>query len=106
MLGFTCPLLSDPLGYPTDLQLSYPGLPVYFNRTDVKKAMHAPMDVDWLECAPKPVFKGDGGPQGLGVSGVWVREGFQGRKARRSDTTCYDLGYLIGPDPESATARD
>jgi carboxypeptidase D len=53
----TCPLLSDPLGYPTDLQLSYPGLPVYFNRTDVKKAMHAPMDVEWLECAPHDVFK-------------------------------------------------
>ncbi|KAK5174720.1 uncharacterized protein LTR77_001802 [Saxophila tyrrhenica] len=66
MLGFTCPLLSDPLGYPTDLQLSYPGLPVYFNRTDVKKAMHAPMDVEWLECAPHAVFKGNGGPEGYG----------------------------------------
>jgi carboxypeptidase D len=60
MLGFTCPLLADPLGYPTDLQLTYPGLPVYFNRTDVKKAMHAP-DIDWLECAAEAVFKGKGG---------------------------------------------
>lgn len=38
-----CPLMSDPLGYPTDLLYSYPGLPVYFNRDDVKKAMHAPV---------------------------------------------------------------
>ena len=59
-LGLQCPLLSDPLGYPTDLQFSYPGLPVYFNRTDVKKAMHAPMDVDWLECAPHDVLVGKG----------------------------------------------
>jgi carboxypeptidase D len=58
-----CPLLSDPLGYPTDLQYTYAGLPVYFNRTDVKKAMHAPMDVEWLECKG-PVFVGDGGPEG------------------------------------------
>ena len=74
-LGFQCPLLSDPLGYPTDLMYSYPGLPVYFNRSDVKKAMHAP-DIEWLECAAKPVFigasgygdksPGSGGPEGYG----------------------------------------
>lgn len=68
--GFQCPLLSDPLGYPTDLQYSYPGLcPVYFNRTDVKKAMHAPMDVEWLECAPHLVLiagNGKGGTEGYG----------------------------------------
>lgn len=31
-----CPLPSDPLGFPTDLMYSYPGLTVYFNRADVK----------------------------------------------------------------------
>lgn len=61
-----CPLLSDPLGYPTDLQYSYPGLPVYFNRTDVKQAMHAPMDVNWIDCSATPVFLGDGGPEDEG----------------------------------------
>ena len=65
---FQCPLLGDVLGYPTDLQLSYPSQPVYFNRKDVKRAMHAPMDVDWLECAPNPVFVGDGGPEDEGDS--------------------------------------
>ena len=65
-IGLQCPLLSDPLGYPTDLQYTYPGLPVYFNRTDVKEAMHAPMEVEWLECAPNPVFVGKAlGPEGL-----------------------------------------
>ena len=65
-IGLQCPLLGDPLGYPTDLQFVYPGTPVYFNRTDVKLAMHAPMDVNWDECAAAPVFVGDGGPQGEG----------------------------------------
>lgn len=60
-----CPLLVDPLGFPTDLMFSYPGLPPYFNRTDVKKAMHAPMDIDWAECTG-PIFKGHGGPQSEG----------------------------------------
>ena len=60
-----CPLLADPLGYPTDLIYSYPGQEPYFNRTDVKKAMHAPMDIVWAECTG-PVFVGEGGPQDLG----------------------------------------
>lgn len=61
-----CPILSDPLAYPTDVQYQYPGMGgVYFNRSDVKAAMHAPQDVDWLECTG-PVFVGDGGQYGLG----------------------------------------
>ncbi len=43
-----------------------PGSPqTYFNRTDVKQAMHAPLDHDWYECQG-PVFIGDGGPQSEG----------------------------------------
>jgi carboxypeptidase D len=38
---------------------------VYFDRDDVKLAMHAPMDVEWAECAG-PVFVGEGGPEGEG----------------------------------------
>lgn len=50
------PMPSDPLGYPTDLASSYPGLtPLYFDRADVKAAMHAPADIDWEECSG-PVF--------------------------------------------------
>ncbi|EXJ80947.1 carboxypeptidase D [Capronia epimyces CBS 606.96] len=60
-----CPLLSDPLGFPSDLIYSYPGLPPYFNRTDVKKAMHAPLTTDWELCTG-PVFVADGGPEGYG----------------------------------------
>ena len=46
----------DPLGYATNLAFSYPSLtPLYFDRDDVKMAMHAPMDIDWQECSG-PVF--------------------------------------------------
>lgn len=65
-IGLQCPLLGDVLGFPTDLRYSYAGVPIYFNRTDVKKAMHAPLDVTWDECSTGPVFVGDGGPQDEG----------------------------------------
>ncbi|KAK5010180.1 hypothetical protein LTR28_011373 [Elasticomyces elasticus] len=56
-----CPILSDPLSYPGDLYYQYPGMGgVYFNRTDVKEAMHAPQNISWTECSG-PVFKGRGG---------------------------------------------
>lgn len=51
-----CPIPSDPLGFPTDLAYAYPALtPLYFDRDDVKAAMHAPAYVDWQECSG-PVF--------------------------------------------------
>jgi carboxypeptidase D len=60
-----CPILSDPLGFPTEL-VDQVYSTNYFNRTDVKAAMHAPQDVSWSECSVEPVFVGDGGPQGEG----------------------------------------
>ena len=34
--------------------------PVYFDRADVKAAIHAPADVDWVVCTDKVFSKGDG----------------------------------------------
>jgi len=42
------------LGFPGSLGYA-PG-PIYFNRTDVKTAIHAPVDFDWSECANHNVF--------------------------------------------------
>lgn len=39
-----CPTPSDPLGFQSD------GTQPYFDRTDVKTAMHAPQDITWSEC--------------------------------------------------------
>ncbi|KAE8451965.1 hypothetical protein EG329_002129 [Mollisiaceae sp. DMI_Dod_QoI] len=61
-----CPIPSDPLGFPTDLAYSYPGLPVYFNRADVKAAMHAPQNVTWNECTGPVFVTSTGGPEGEG----------------------------------------
>ncbi|KAH9483197.1 putative serine carboxypeptidase [Psilocybe cubensis] len=55
----TFPILWDVLGFPGSFEQEQ--TPLYFNRTDVKKAIHAPLDVDWKECSDIDVFpKGDG----------------------------------------------
>ncbi|KAF2842720.1 alpha/beta-hydrolase [Patellaria atrata CBS 101060] len=64
-INMLCPPLSDPLGYPTDLRYETVGPAVYFNRPDVKAAMHAPMNVHWPYYSDK-VFVGEGGPQDEG----------------------------------------
>lgn len=54
------------MSFVTQLVYTPIGADTYFNRTDVKKAMHAPMNVNWNECSNSPVFIGHGGPQGEG----------------------------------------
>jgi carboxypeptidase D len=55
-----CPMPSDPLGFPTNLAYQYPGLtPLYFDRADVKAAMHAPTNVQWQECGGPVFVRGD-----------------------------------------------
>ncbi|KAL5512219.1 hypothetical protein ACEPAG_3504 [Sanghuangporus baumii] len=54
----TFPILWDVLGFPgsfPQVQVS----PIYFDREDVKRAIHAPVDVTWTECSNVNVF-----PQG------------------------------------------
>ncbi|KAG6020430.1 hypothetical protein E4U41_002839 [Claviceps citrina] len=43
-----CPAVYDPLGDKP-----------YFDRADVKKAIHAPLNVGWSECVDNPFVKGD-----------------------------------------------
>ena len=69
-----CPLLWDVLSFPTQLVYTPAGATTYFNRSDVKAAIHAPSYVSWAECAVNPVFIGgtevdgfyNGGPEGEG----------------------------------------
>ncbi|KAH0547545.1 hypothetical protein FGG08_000270 [Glutinoglossum americanum] len=51
-----CPLLWDVLGFPGSLAYLPPGAKIYFNRKDVKQAIHAPLSVQWAECTDNPVF--------------------------------------------------
>ena len=63
-----CPLLWDVLAHRTQFDYIPDGAKPYPNRTDVKKAMHAP-NVDWYLDQHRPVFvagDGSGGPQMAG----------------------------------------
>jgi len=50
----TYPILWDVLGFPGSFPQEQ--TPLYFNRTEVKQAIHAPLDVNWEECSNINVF--------------------------------------------------
>jgi carboxypeptidase D len=56
-ISTTCPLLWDVLGFPGSFEYLPEGATIYFNRTDVKKAINAPLDADWAECKDVPLEK-------------------------------------------------
>jgi carboxypeptidase D len=52
-----CPIPFDPLSFPTLLAYNYADFNgPYFNRSDVKKALHVPEDISWSECISQNVF--------------------------------------------------
>ena len=57
----TCPLLYDVLGFPGSFTYLPPGGQIYFNRDDVKKAINAPVDTHWFECADVNVYNTSNG---------------------------------------------
>ena len=58
-----CPLLWDVLAFPGSLDYLPAGASVYFDRDDVKQALHAP-NITWSECSVEPVFTGgSSGPE-------------------------------------------
>lgn len=58
-----CPLLWDVLAFPTSLDYQAPGSSVYFDRKDVKRALHAP-NMNWSGCSAEPVYVGgSSGPE-------------------------------------------
>ena len=56
-IATTCPLLWDVLGFPGSFDYTPAGASVYFNRTDVQKAINAPVE-QWMECTNNDVFVG------------------------------------------------
>ncbi|KAF2136235.1 uncharacterized protein K452DRAFT_237868 [Aplosporella prunicola CBS 121167] len=58
-VGQLCPLLWDTLGFPYSDMYLPDGYDIpYFNRADVKKALHAPPDAEWAMCTEGNVFVG------------------------------------------------
>ncbi|EMD95261.1 hypothetical protein COCC4DRAFT_64974 [Bipolaris maydis ATCC 48331] len=56
----TCPFKSTPLGGTNPGDYVAPGTEVYFDRADVKKALHASPNSTWMLCTDKNVFAGAG----------------------------------------------
>ncbi|GKT43464.1 putative serine carboxypeptidase [Colletotrichum spaethianum] len=52
----TCPHPYSQLGIVNSGDYSPPGASIYFNRTDVKKALHAPLNSNWQQCTDVNVF--------------------------------------------------
>ena len=52
----TCPFVYGHLGIVNTGDYSPPGAEVYFNRSDVKAALHVPNDGTWYQCTPTNVF--------------------------------------------------
>ena len=52
----TCPLLWDVLGFPGSMNYLPEGTQLYFDRQEVKRAIHASEDTKWEECASGDVF--------------------------------------------------
>jgi carboxypeptidase D len=55
-IATTCPLLWDVMGFPGSFEYMPVGTEVYFNRSDVKAAINAPADSNWMECTNVDVF--------------------------------------------------
>ncbi|EXJ95780.1 carboxypeptidase D [Capronia coronata CBS 617.96] len=51
----TCPLLNDVLGFPGSFEYIAEGEKIYFNRSDVQRAINAPVQ-EWEECTSTDVF--------------------------------------------------
>ncbi|KAG6016601.1 hypothetical protein E4U54_000994 [Claviceps lovelessii] len=58
-IATTCPVLWDVLGFPGSFDYLPKGASIYFNRPDVKRAIHAPLDRQWSSCSKTPVFVND-----------------------------------------------
>jgi carboxypeptidase D len=65
-IATTCPNLWDVLGFPGSF--GYEPAPwIYFNRTDVKEAINAPVGHNWEECSPGVLNTDTSAPSGLSV---------------------------------------
>ncbi|MCJ1462750.1 hypothetical protein MMC07_001353 [Pseudocyphellaria aurata] len=65
-IATTCPLLWDVLGFPGSFDYLPEGAEIYFNRTDVQKAINAPIQ-PWAECSNGVLTEDTSPPSGLSV---------------------------------------
>ncbi|EJT73262.1 hypothetical protein GGTG_10109 [Gaeumannomyces tritici R3-111a-1] len=85
----TCPLLWDVLGFPGSFEYLPDGATIYFNRTDVKAAIHAPAEVSWSSCANENVFV-----NGTDSSDFSTQNGVMGGVIERTNNVVISHGAL------------
>ena len=90
-VGQLCPIPWDVLGFPySDFYLPVGFSQPYFNRTDVKQAINAPLDTNWMICTDGNVFVGGGDKSPpSGING-----GPLGRVTEKTNNTIVSHGML------------
>ncbi|WPG98619.1 Hypothetical protein R9X50_00141200 [Acrodontium crateriforme] len=92
----TCPSPYDQLGIVNDGDYNPPGAVVYFNRTDVQKAINAPVGTDWMQCSENVnVFGGaKNNPGGRDQSLAPSRDGVLQKVIEYTNNTIIGSGNL------------
>ncbi|RMZ76085.1 hypothetical protein DV737_g4956, partial [Chaetothyriales sp. CBS 132003] len=99
----TCPFPYSQLGIVNQNDYSPPGAVVYFNRTDVQKAIHARVGTNWEQCTSINVF-GDGEPNNESRSDQSpgpAQNGVLQRVIEYTNNTIIGVGnldYLLSPN--------
>ncbi|KAF1832456.1 alpha/beta-hydrolase [Decorospora gaudefroyi] len=89
----TCPHPYSQLGIINTGDYSPPGAEIYFNRTDVKLALHANVSANWLQCSDVNVF-GDGDQVGSDQSPGPAIDGVLQRVIEYNNNTIIGSGDL------------
>ncbi|KAF9736664.1 serine carboxypeptidase [Paraphaeosphaeria minitans] len=93
----TCPHPFGQLGIVNEGDYQPPGAKIYFNRTDVKEALHAPIESNWQQCTDVNVF-GNGTDRGSDTSAGPAIDGTLQRVIEFTNNTLIgsgDLDFLL-----------
>jgi len=91
----TCPHLWNVLGIVNPGDYAPPGLEVYFNRTDVQKAINAPVGTNWALCTRNNVFGGAADNQSLSDTSLGpAQNGVLQRAIEYTNNTIVGVGDL------------
>ena len=98
----TCPFVYGHLGIVNTGDYEPAGGSVYFNRTDVKRAINAPLDSDWYQCTPINVFGGASDNQSLSDTSLGpAQNGVLQRVIEHTNNTIIGVGnldFLLAPN--------
>jgi carboxypeptidase D len=99
-----CPHLWSVLGIIDPGGYSPPGEVVYFNRTDVQKAINAPVGTNWMQCTDINVFGGPSDNQSITDTSVGpAQNGVLAKVIEYTNNTIIGVGNLDAVLPTNGT---